>query len=395
MMDSAALTRCLQEQLVASAHEYFLFGDRALSERVKEAFFAVPRHQFVDRYKALGGASWIEINDANLAEHLPVLYRDNGLGIGVGASGEVVTISGPTWVLYMLELLEIEPGHRVFEVGAGSGWNAALMGNLAGPCGYVESVEIIPDLAKRAAASLARAGFANVRVVCGDAGFGSVDGELFDRVVFTAGSYDIPAWLHGRVRVGGLLLLALKFPGGGDFIILFRREPDHFEALTSRACEVVWMRGKTHDAGLDPVLLEDFPPWRRLRERTSGSRPFACGGRSAAGLAKRTVGLRSFLSLCEPRMQWFVGPEGWPFYSFGLFDETTDSFALVRDGRLHSHGGMSATEALLRRIHEWVELGMPSAESMQLRAYRSGAAPAASDGEILVPRASTDFLWSV
>jgi hypothetical protein len=127
----------------------------------------------------------------------------------------------------------------------------------------------------------------------------------------------------------------------------------------------------------------------------SGSRPFSCGGRSDTDLAKRTIALRSFLSLREPRMQWFVGPTGWPFYFFGLFDAPSDSFALVREGSLESYGGPAATEALLGRIHEWVELGMPSAASMQLRAYRSGAAPAAGPREILVRRAATDFVWKV
>jgi protein-L-isoaspartate(D-aspartate) O-methyltransferase len=393
MIDTAALIRCLQEQLLASAHEYFLFGDRALSEPVRSAFFAVPRHRFLSRYQRLGSAHFEEVDDDNLVEHLPVLYRDNGLGIGVGPSGEGVTISAPAIVLYMLELLGIEPGNRVFEVGAGSGWNAALMGHLAGPGGYVETFEIIPELAERARAALDRAGRTNVRVVCGDAGLGSATDEPFDRVVFTAGSHDIPGWLFDRVRPGGLMLLVLKFPGGGDFLTLFRREPTHFEALTSRACEFVWMRGTTHDATLDPILLEDFPAWSRLREKPSGSRPFACGGRSDAELGARTIALRSFLSLVEPRMRWFVGREGWPFYSFGLFDEESDSLAVVRGGRLLGYGGPSASEALVQRVHEWVERGMPSVESMPLRAYRSGTAPAPAFGEILLRRPATDFVW--
>ena len=139
--------------------------------------------------------------------------------------------------------------------------------------------------------------------------------------------------------------------------------------------------------------MEPFANGVPLTKFCAGSRPFACGGRSPTDLAKRTIALRSFLSLREPRMRWFVGREGWPFYFFGLFDEQSDSFALVRDGRLLSYGGSSATEALLGRTHEWVELGMPSAESMQLRAYRSGTAPVLTEGEILVQRASTDFLW--
>ena len=153
------------------------------------------------------------------------------------------------------------------------------------------------------------------------------------------------------------------------------------------------MRGANHLPGLDPVRLDDFEPWARFRELRHGSRPFAFGGSGAASLAHRTVGLRSYLSLCEPRMRWFVGDTGWPYYFFGLLDG--ESFALVRDGRLESYGGTSAAEALVARIHEWVDAGMPSAESMPLRAYPAGSAPPAAAGEIVVRRAGTDFVWTV
>jgi len=201
VLDLARVVRGLQERLLASVAEYFLLAEATLSDRVRDAFLAVPRHCFVPRYRDLGDEAWQEVTDDDLLEHLPALYRDNGLAIGVDAAGEAVTISSPDWVLYLLELLNVQPGQRVFEVGAGSGWNAALLGQLAGPTGYVESFEIIPALAAQAERAVARAGLTNVRVVAGDAGAGSLDEEPFDRVIFTAGSYDVPAWLHGRVRL--------------------------------------------------------------------------------------------------------------------------------------------------------------------------------------------------
>jgi len=126
-----------------------------------------------------------------------------------------------------------------------------------------------------------------VRVVAGDAGAGSLDEEPFDRVIFTAGSYDIPAWLHARVRVGGLLLLSLKLPGGGDFVTLFRREEGCFVALTARACEVVWMTGQTHDSSLDPCGSTTIPNGSASATGRRGSGAFrpevapAPGSRSA------------------------------------------------------------------------------------------------------------------
>jgi protein-L-isoaspartate(D-aspartate) O-methyltransferase len=393
VMDLGHVIRRLQERLLASVAEYFLLADATLSERVRDAFLAVPRHGFVPRYRDFGSEAWQEVTDHDLLAHLPVLYRDDGLAIGVDGAGDAVTISSPGWVLYLLELLRVEPGQRVFEVGAGSGWNAALLGHLAGPTGHVESFEIIPALAMQAARAVANAGLTNVRVVAGDAGAGPVDGEPFDRVIFTAGSYDLPGWIHGRVRVGGLLLLSLKLPGGGDCVTLFRRDEDCFVALTARACEVVWMRGQTHDAALDPVQLEDDREWRRLRDRPTGQRRFPFGGRSSAGLAQRTFALRSFLAICEPRMRWFVGAEGWPYYAFGLYDETTDSLVVAQDGVLASFNGVAASDALVARIHEWVDLGMPSAETMEVRAYPAGTVLTAAAGETIVRRRATHFVW--
>ena len=195
-----------------------------------------------------------------------------------------MTISSPGWVLYLLELLNVQPGQRVFEVGAGSGWNAALLGQLAGPTGYVESFEIIPALAAQAERAVARAGLTNVRVVAGDAGAGSLDEEPFDRVIFTAGSYDVPAWLHGRVRVVGLLLLSLKLPGGGDVVTLFRREEGCFVALTARACEVVWMRGQARTIHLStPCGSTTIPTGSASATGRRGSGAFRSEGARAPG----------------------------------------------------------------------------------------------------------------
>jgi protein-L-isoaspartate(D-aspartate) O-methyltransferase len=396
MSATPELVRTYQDQLLAGTHEYVLLGDRHLSQRVIEAFYAVPRHWFVERYRQLGNPDWQHVDDASLPRHLPAIYRNDGLGIAAAADRDevVATISVPACVLYMLELLQIEPGHRVFEVGAGSGWNAGLMGHLAGPGGYVESVEIIPALADHAARAIARSGLGNVHIARGDAALGASGAEPFDRAVFTAGASDLPAWLHDRVRVGGLLLLVLKFPGGGDVLILFRRHADHFASITARAVEFVPMTGQSLRRDLEPVLLDEFAPWSRLRGLPAGQRPFPCGGSARADFAARSFAMRSFLSVVEPRLRGFVEAEGWPFYCFGLWDEHTDSFALARDGVLASFGGTAASAALMARLHEWIDLGMPGAASMPVRAYRAGHAPRPGHGEFLMSRGDTDFLWS-
>ena len=373
------MIRELQEALLASTVEYFLFGDTEIAARVRDAFFAVPRHLFVKRFRDFTSGTWHDVTP----EHLPLLYRDGGLAIGTDVTGDAVTISGPAWVLYMLTLLDVQPGHRVFEVGTGSGYNAALLGELAGPKGYVETYEIIPELAAHAREVIPAP---NVHVVAGDAG-APLTGEPFDRVVFTAGAYDIPAWMHDRVRVGGLLCMSLKLPGAGDYLVLFRRHSDgYFESISARSCEVVWMRGVSQDPALAPLSLDAYAP--DLRTRPVRTRPFAFGGAFRADFAHRTHALCSYLGWVEPRMRWFT--EGWPHSFFGLHD--ADSLVIARDGQLASFGGLTAEAALVQHIHDWVDRGMPSAETVPVRAYRAGTAP---PGGLLVRRAATDFVWAL
>ncbi len=87
----------------------------------------------------------------------------NALSGGVDSSSR--SISEPSFVLRMLDMLRLESGHRVFELGAGSGWNAALIGNIVGPSGHVYSLEIIPELAKQASETIEKMGIKTVSII--------------------------------------------------------------------------------------------------------------------------------------------------------------------------------------------------------------------------------------
>ncbi len=136
----------------------------ALSRSVQEAFAAVPRHVFVP-------------------EVAPALaYRDEAFVIKCGPDGLPVSSSSqPAMMAIMLGQLGLEPGHRVLEIGTGSGYNAAVMAAVVGPGGKVVSVDIDPELVIRARASLAAAGYADVAVICADGGFAVPGHGPFDR----------------------------------------------------------------------------------------------------------------------------------------------------------------------------------------------------------------------
>src|SRR5262245_41669376 len=112
-----------------------IYDETPISEAVASAYLETPRHVFVKRYRRRGTKAWHEVHEANVAEHLATLYA-NGPLILFGDDDDVPsTISQPSFVLHILDMLQLRPGHAVFELGAGSGWNAALMGRLVSPGG--------------------------------------------------------------------------------------------------------------------------------------------------------------------------------------------------------------------------------------------------------------------
>jgi protein-L-isoaspartate(D-aspartate) O-methyltransferase len=141
-------------------------------------------------------------------------YRDEAFVIKCGPDGLPVSSSSqPAMMAIMLDQLGLEPGHRVLEIGTGTGYNAAVMSLVVGPGGEVVTIDIDPELVARARSSLLAAGYDAVTVKCADGGYGDPDGAPFDRIIVTAGAWDIaPAWLD-QLGLGGRLVLPLSIRG--------------------------------------------------------------------------------------------------------------------------------------------------------------------------------------
>ncbi|WP_457620460.1 protein-L-isoaspartate O-methyltransferase [Methanopyrus sp.] len=155
------------------------------SDRVAEAMLKVPRHEFVPE----------DLRDR--------AYVDSPLPIGKGQ-----TISAPHMVALMTELLDPRPGHKVLEVGAGSGYHAAVVAELVKPDGRVITVERIPELADFARDNLRRTGYDRfVEVVVGDGTKGYPPEAPYDRILVTAGAPDVPESLLEQLKPGGRMVI--------------------------------------------------------------------------------------------------------------------------------------------------------------------------------------------
>lgn len=169
-------------------------------ERLLEAFATVPRERFVDPK----------------LEHLA--YSDGPLPIGFGQ-----TISQPYIVALMIEAVGIAPGDKLLEVGAGSGYAAAILARLASS---VIAIERVPELAASARERLAGLGVANARVVEGDGTLGWPDAAPFDAILAAASGRDVPQSLVAQLAPGGRLVMPTGAPGAVQTLLLITRCDD-------------------------------------------------------------------------------------------------------------------------------------------------------------------------
>jgi protein-L-isoaspartate(D-aspartate) O-methyltransferase len=155
----------------------------------------------------------------------------------------------------MLGQLDVRHGHRVFEAGAGTGWNAALLAALAGPGGHVTTIDIDPAVSAQAAASLERSGFPGVHVSTGDAGLGAPENAPYDRAIITIGSLDIPPAWFAQLKSGGRLVVPLRWRGQTQSVALVLGEDGLLRSDSVFLCGFVpmigqgWERSAVLDSG--------------------------------------------------------------------------------------------------------------------------------------------------
>jgi protein-L-isoaspartate(D-aspartate) O-methyltransferase len=391
-----------QNQLLEQARHFY--RETPITEPTERAYLATPRHRFVGKYREWGTKEWHIINDDNLAEHAATLYADRPLILhGDDDTNIPSTISQPSFVLRMLDLLQLSPGQKVFELGAGSGWNAALMGQIVGPDGQVTSLEIIPEVAKRAVETVASLGIANVQIIEGDGGNGFPDAAPYDRAIFTAGAFDLPRHFYDQIREGGLLLAVIKTGGGGDNLFLLRKSGDHFEALESMPCGFVQVTGNYQFEDLESMTLEKaVPEWPEFQKQEVARRRFWWGGgKGQLTFGPLTAGIRSFLGTAEPTFRAFKtakddGQNKPEHHFFGLWDGKERSLVVAKDGWLVAYGNSRAEDRLLEMLRRWLDLGMPTAACLDLKVYPIDVVlPNTGHQQWIVKRRDSQFLWTL
>jgi protein-L-isoaspartate(D-aspartate) O-methyltransferase len=340
------------------------------SARVREAFLAVPRELFVSDFAARDGLEAVYRDVAILTKH-----DEQGLPLS--------SSSQPAIMALMLDHLELEEGMRVLEVGAGTGYNAALLSLLVGKRGQVVSVDIDAQVAAKARRALRANGY-QVRVVHADGRSGFAQTAPYDRIIVTASADTVPrAWFE-QLANDGLLEAPLRLNAAGmQAIPVLHKSPRGFRSRRVLRGGFMALRG----AGEHGVPEWACQPSLNITDlsRDRSEPMLHLSGAALATLSRqakrrllatalgeprrRPLGLRAdrgalslYLSLTLPRSRLVSS-----FPGIGAIGRDGASLALIELARpgpnvdsLEVYGGDEAAELLLERVGEWARRGRPA-----------------------------------
>jgi protein-L-isoaspartate(D-aspartate) O-methyltransferase len=343
---------------------------------VRTAMLAVPRHLFLPN------------------EPLERAYANDAIATKFADGVSISSASQPAIVALMLEQLALAPGMNVLEIGAGTGYNAALMRTLVGPGGQVTTVDIDADITDAAREHLAAIGVSDVAVITADGAVGYAPNAPYDRIILTVNAGDIaPAWA-AQLKAGGLLVLPLSV-GAAQFSIAFEKRDGTLRSLSMQPCSFMPLRGSMGDDGTGSRAISPRPGLRLTLSNTAAPNADAIAALLESAPTPHVIpGVRQgwftalAFALSEPDGRFvsaFITSEdaryGFVGHGYGIFDLTEGGGAVIRladamDGTADmttlAYGNAATGAWLAAVLMRWEQQGAPRPQDYTVTAFPAG-----------------------
>jgi protein-L-isoaspartate(D-aspartate) O-methyltransferase len=395
--DSRVFRRALVDKLWRDGHLHSL--------RVSAALEAVPREIFVPG---------LPLEEVYRSSEAIVTKRLEGVGVSSASAPEVIAL--------MLEQLNPGPGDRVLEIGAGTGYNAALLAYLVGETGHVVTLDVDLDLVTDAREHLQQAGFGRVQVVQADGALGYPSEQAYDGIILTVASSDVaPAWRDQLARPHGRLVMPLALRGL-QRCVAFAQADDCLVAASPRACSFIPLRGVLGFGSMRVPLDRDgarmltgadeplpLSPETITTLLKAPGRVLASG--VSASLEEMREGLHLWLVAHQPSVCTLWGGSRVPDL-FGLqdrvrgtlciMDSKSESLVLLawedeleRGGEVFivtPAGAEPLAYRVQRLLQDWVAAGRPLDSDIEIRVYSRDRGAQPGDDEVAVDQRWSRFI---
>lgn len=336
------------------------------SEAVEQAFCRVERHRLLEWFYLpdekgefkYAGKRWTKKEfdpQEPDPELLKLIYSDTALLTRLDPPSST---SQPALVAQMLELLELESGLRVLEIGAGTGYNAALMGEIVGEEGHVTTIDIQEDVVEQTRRLLEAAGYGRVEVLVKDGAFGHPEGAPYDRIVATVGCPDISwAWAE-QLADGGFMLIPLQHGGEGfNPLVRIWKEGGRLVGRFVGSSGFMSIQGELAvKQRASFVKQEEIQTKEPAAEHPLFGSLKGFAGLKAKGRWDELLAFPLFVALADERACWW-----------GLFDEEKGAILIKPEEEKITRWGDESLYWDLKGLYEqWEELSRPGFSSWKL-----------------------------
>ncbi len=367
----------LAEKLNRDLVNYLKERGFLVSDLIENAFLKVKRHYFTPqiwdfseqgrriRYKLS-----YELPDKALLEKI---YKDTSLNLMVEDGKVIATSSQPSVMVVMMEGVGLEEGHRVMEVGTGSGYNIGVMSEVVGNSGIAVSLEVNPKVYNFARENLKRAGINSVHLWLGDGVFGLERYAPYDGIVVTASSPVISRNWIAQMRVGGKLVFPLVVRGLEILVFMEKKDNEVLEGDARYYVRFLFFKGPGSVLGRNSARVSVLPLETVLK--TSAVRDGELESIINTLTIKERHDLFLYLALMEKHATSFATEVGEFEWGYGIWKDGVDKsgFVFVFGERVYIWGDRHARLRFLRLLEKWEELGKPGIGDYRIKVFPKGS----------------------
>ena len=330
------------------------------SAAVERAFRIVERHRLLETFyyhRGAGGFETLRHDPGHPGrDHLALIYADTALVTRRIGGMPASSTSQASLVAAMLELLGLREGMKVLEVGAGTGYNAALMAEIVGDQRLVVTVDVFEDVVDQTRRLLAGAGYPRIQVLARDGFEGVPEQAPFDRIVATVGCSDLSPHWAGQLAGDGAMLIPLEHATGHP-LVLIRKDDGALRGRMVLRTGFMPVRGLLHIEDLWARGVAVADPVELIHEHDARPRFSARRPDEPMGLTDDEADFLFFLGLHDRRACW--APQG------PALSELDGWAALAPDGIWWRKDARLARE-LDRRYRDWDAHGRPALEDYEV-----------------------------
>lgn len=357
------------------------------------AFRKIQRHKFLPsfyRYEDSELKQYFREDYIKNNELLEYIYADRSVVFHAENGMDVSSMSSPSLIAEMIEQIEPAKGHKIFEVGTGSGYNIALLSEIVGKTGHVFSCEINEDIHSIAKQNLRENGYEreNVYISRCDGGYGIEDFAPYDAIFVTCATADITKYWIDQLKIGGTIIAPLITRGMEVLVRLKKTREKYLEGRLLHYVHFYHLKGKfsilTHYSYTKKelnTLHKIINQYAVIDEDFSDK---------IADFSDREINdFFLFLSLNNKRgICYFLQDADSVKRGYGIFLKTTKSsgIAILIDRKLHIWGNPEAHNMFIREFSRFKDRGYPDIDDYSLKVYSDANEYYSSPGDYVISR---------